>query len=362
MSRDPRVEAAVAHWGPRFTANGVPLSDFEEVTGQLDSWDDWCSAWSARAAVHEGLAHEAASLGHRLSAAEHFTRAAVCYHFGKYLFVGHPDEMRRAHRKAIECRQLALPDLRPPGERVEIPFEGTVLPGILRRPEGADRPPVVAMAMGLDSTKEEMDSYESIFLARGMATLSFDGPGQGEVEYALPIRGDYEVPVTAIVDWLEQRNDIDPERIGLWGVSLGGYYAPRAAAFEKRVRACIALAGPYNFGEAWDRLPELTREAFRVRSHLETEEEARKHAHTLSLEGVAPHITCPLLVIFGRQDRLLPYEGAERLAREASGPTELLMIEDGNHVANNRWYRYRPQSGDWLADRLDAEGRSAADR
>ncbi len=79
--------------------------------------------------------------------------------------------MTAAHIKAVACRQAALPHLRPPGERVEIPYEGKTLAGILRKPAGVERPPVVAMAMGLDSTKEECDAYEAPFLARGMATL-----------------------------------------------------------------------------------------------------------------------------------------------------------------------------------------------
>ncbi len=125
------------------------------------------------------------------------------------------------------------------------------------------------------------------FLARGMATLVFEGPGQGEAQYDFPIRGDYEVPVKAVLDYVETRNDLDTARIGMWGVSLGGYYAPRAAAFEKRIKACIALGGPFNMGAAFDSLPDLTRETFRIRSHAKTREEAHRNAKTLSLEGIA---------------------------------------------------------------------------
>ena len=206
--------------------------------------------------------------------------------------------------------------------------------------------------MGLDSAKEEMESYESLFLARGLATLSFDGPGQGESEYDFAIRGDYEVAVKAVIDWLETRKDIDAGNIGLWGVSLGGYYAPRAAAFEKRVKACIGLSGPYNLGEIWDNLPELTRETFRVRSKCASQDLARKHASTLSMHGVARQIECPLYLVAGKQDRLVPWQDAERVAQEASGPVELVLIEDGNHVANNRVYKYRTQSADWMARQL----------
>ena len=176
------------------------------------------------------------------------------------------------------------------------------------------------MAVGLDSTKEETDAYEAPFLARGIATLVFEGPGQGEAQYDFPIRGDYEVPVKAVLDYIGTRRDLDAARIGMWGVSLGGYYAPRAAAFDKRIKACIALGGPFNFGAAWDGLPELTREAFRVRSHCRTQEEARKNALTLSLEGVAQNITCPIFIVNGRLDRIVPAKDAERLAREVKGP------------------------------------------
>jgi len=355
-SVDPRIATATSHWGARFVANGVPLSDFQSVTGSISQWDEWCAAWSRCAATHAALGHKALAEGHTLSAGEHYTRAAVCYHFGKFLFVHRPDEMRAAHAKAVECRNAALPHLRPPGERVGIPFEGGILYGNLRRPVGVARPPVVVMCMGLDSAKEEMNAYENDFLARGIATLAFDGPGQGEAEFVLPLRGDYEAPVKAVFDWLESRADIDPGRIGLWGVSLGGYYAPRAAAFERRARACVSLSGPYRWVDVFDAANPLTREAFKVRSRSRTDAEARSHAATLSLEGSAANITCPLLVVAGANDNLIPPSHAERMAREAGPRAELLIVEGGNHVANNVWYRYRPQSADWLARQLAASG------
>src|SRR5581483_9386616 len=295
-SQDVRLQAAISHWAHRCFANGVIPADYQEITGSLTSWDGWCAAWSQRAAVHERLGREALATGQSLSAGEHLTRAGVYYHFAKFLFVQDMAQMRAAHRKARECRMLALPHLSPPGERVEIPYEGKYLAGILRRPAGLLRPPVVVMAMGLDSCKEEMHTYEQTFLDRGMATLAFDGPGQGEAEYDFPIRGDYETPVKVVLDWLSARRDIDPGHIGLWGVSLGGYYAPRAAAFEKSVKACVALSGPYDWSECWDGLPELTRAAFRVRSHSRSDDEARQKAAALSLKGVARQIACPLFL------------------------------------------------------------------
>jgi len=353
-SQDALVRSAISHWAPRFVANGVTLTDFEEVTAAMPSWDDWCRAWSDRAQVHEELGREALDKKRLVSAGEHLQRAGVYYHFASFLFVHDVPQMREAHMKAVKCRQTALPHISPPGERVEIPYEGKSLYGILRKPNGVQLPPVVAMAVGLDSTKEECDAYEQPFLQRGLATLAFDGPGQGEGQYDFAIRGDYEVAVAAVLDFIENRRDLDRKRIGLSGVSLGGYYAPRAAAFDKRIKACMALGGPFAWGESWDGLPELTRAAFRVRSHAKSEDEARRNAATLSLKGIAHRITCPTFIMNGRLDRIVPCQDAERLAREVKGPVTLLIIEDGNHVANNRVYRWRPFGADWMAEQLRA--------
>jgi 2,6-dihydroxypseudooxynicotine hydrolase len=208
------------------------------------------------------------------------------------------------------------------------------------------------MAPGLDSTKEELHAYEEPFLARGMAVLAIDGPGQGEAEYDIPICGDYERAAKAVVDWIETRSDLDAGRIAIWGVSLGGYYAPRAAAYEKRFKACIALSGPFDWAEIWEGLPALTRDTFRARSHSADEKQAKEKAAKLTLREAAKNITCPIFIVAGRQDRLVPASHAERLARSVSGPVELLMVEDGGHNANNRPYRYRSRSADWLAGQL----------
>src|SRR5262252_3962331 len=100
--RDPRVAAAISHWGARFVANGVTLTDFEEVTASIAAWDDWCGAWSARAAVHERLGREALDEKRSLSAGEHLQRAGVYYHFAAFLFVHDMAQMKAAHAQAVE--------------------------------------------------------------------------------------------------------------------------------------------------------------------------------------------------------------------------------------------------------------------
>src|SRR5579884_3870564 len=113
--------------------------------------------------------------------------------------------------------------------------------GVLRKPWHTPKPPVVILVPGLDSVKEELHAYGNDFLARGMAVLAIDGPGQGEMEFDHAMRYDYEVPLGRVLDYLATRTDVDSSRVGAMGVSFGGYYALRASAFDERLRAVIAI-------------------------------------------------------------------------------------------------------------------------
>jgi 2,6-dihydroxypseudooxynicotine hydrolase len=351
---DELVASAIAHWKPRFTANGVIPSDFELITAGLERWDDWCVSWANVAREHEALGREALEAGRTRSAGAHLARAAVYFHFAKFVFVHDLQQMKAAHMRAVACLNDSLPHLEPPGERHQIPFENSSLVGVLRRPKQEGRWPTVLLVAGLDSTKEEFRATEQLFLERGLATFSVDGPGQGEAEYDLAIRGDWEVPGAVLIDYLQSCPGVDGARIGVWGVSLGGYYAPRIASGVAGVRACIALAGPYDFGAIWEGLPILTRNPFRVRSRLGTDDAAREHAHTLTLEGRTRDLTCPLHVVIGRRDRLIPWEQAQRLVDEVEGDVDFLLLDDGNHGCANVSHKHRYRSADWMAEQLAA--------
>src|SRR5215472_4618887 len=316
---DDRLAMAISHWAPRFTTNGVTAGDFDRIVNGINSWDEWCSAWSAVGAEHEQLGRDALATGRTISAGQHLSQAAVYFHFAKFLFVSDMDQMRTAHEQAVRCLTDALPLLDPPGRRVEIPFDGSRMVGVLRLPAGPGPHPAMIMIPGLDSAKEELRSTEELFLERGIATFSIDGPGQGEAEYDLAIRGDWEVPGSAVMDAAAALDGIDADRIGIWGVSLGGYYAARMAAGEPRVRACIALCGPYCLGDLWDQLPELSRAAFTVRSKSASQEQARLRAGELSLVGIAHRITAPMLIVAGQQDRVFGWQDAVRLRDETRG-------------------------------------------
>ncbi|MGH8937460.1 MAG: alpha/beta hydrolase family protein [Acidimicrobiia bacterium] len=348
---DARVEAAIANWAPRFVAQGVDYNDFIRTTAGIERWEDWLAAWSATGDLHATLAAEAERAGRSLTAGKAHVRAALCYHFAKFVWMVDMDRYREAAGQAVASLYAAHHHLDPTAERVEMILDGATMVGNLRRSDRGTRPPLVVLVPGLDSTKEEFFNWENVFLERGMATFSLDGPGQGETGFATHIRPDYEVAVATALDALGGRSDLDPERVGVAGVSLGGYYAPRAAAFEPRLRAAVAIGGPFDFGECWDRLPSITRDTFIHHSGSRDQRQGAGRASELSLAGVAERIRQPLLVVFGKQDRLIPWQQAERLAAEAPS-AELVMYPEGSHVCNNIPYKYRPLVADWLAERL----------
>jgi 2,6-dihydroxypseudooxynicotine hydrolase len=348
---DARVRAAVDHWAPRFVQAGVDYSDFVATTAGVERWEDWHAAWCRNGDMHVGLAEDAAAHGRRLTAGEAWARAAVAYHFAKFVWMVDPELSRAAADRAVAAMAKTHEYLDPAAERLEVPLDGGRVVGNLRRPTGEERPPLVLLIPGLDSTKEEFFRLENVFLDRGMATLSMDGPGQGESGYDLPIRPDYEVAVTAVLDALDGRDDLDLERVGLLGVSLGGYYAPRVLAFEPRVRAGVGLSGPYRFSDIWDDVPPQTRETFVAKSFARDDDDGRRKASELDLTGVAERIRQPYLAITGKLDRLIPWEQTERAAREAPNG-EFLLHEDGNHGCANVPYKTRPVAADWLREQL----------
>jgi 2,6-dihydroxypseudooxynicotine hydrolase len=348
---DARVQAAVDNWGPRLIANGVDFNDFRRVTSSLERWEDWLDAWTETADRHREQAEEARELGRALTAGESFVRAAVAYHFAKFVWVVDAERNRATTAKAIAALAAAHALLDPTAERIEAPFDGASLAGNLRRPPGARRPPLVLLIPGLDSTKEEFFHLEEVFLRRGMATLSMDGPGQGESGFELTIRPDYEVAVAAMLDAVGDRDDVDGERIGAMGVSMGGYYAPRAAAFEPRIKAVAGISGPFDMSANWDALPSLTRETLQHHTGAASPEEARARAAELDLSGVAERVLAPALIVTGRLDRLIPWEDTKRIADAIPG-ADWVLYEDGTHVCNNLPFLYRPLVADWMADEL----------
>lgn len=354
MANDPRVDSAFSHNLPRYEATGVDPNDLRALMKRIDRWEDWCRIWSEEGARHELMAKEAAEKKLAVTAAEAYVRASIYYHYGKHLFADHPDEFRAAHESMLRCYSAGVQGLEPSIERVDFPFQGITMPGWLRKPSGKAKPPVAVILPGLDACKEELHPWARAFVDRGMAALTLDGPGQGETSFRLPTTPEWGPVLGAVIDVLEKRRDVDGSRVGVVGQSLGAIYAPLAAAGEPRLKACIANCGPFDWGRVLPQMPPVSQEVFRVRSHAKTMEEAYALAKKITLEGAAERIKCPLLVVFGAGDRIIPPSEGERLAKAAKGHSELVVYEEGNHVCFNISYKFRPLTADWMAKQLAA--------
>ena len=349
VERDQLVQTAINNWAPRFVARGVDMNDFARITSGIQRWDEWLDAWVAGGDHHAAIARAAEAKGCTLTAGEAFVRAGLYYHFGKYLWLVDVAKYRETVCKSEQAVTRGLRLVDPTFERVSIPFDGGTLFANLRRPQQTERPPLVMLIPGLDSTKEEFPDWEREFLARGMATLSLDGPGQGESGFTTRIRPDYEKGVAAVLDKLADRRDLDLTRIGIAGCSLGGYYAPRAAAFEPRIKAAIALGGPYarSFQPSARHL--LTTKKMLFDLGFNSVEEAPQEPW--SLQDALPKLNKPLLVVHSRDDWAFPAAGAERMAREAP-QGELVMFEDGGHCCPTHSNETEPMMADWMKTKL----------
>ncbi len=217
--------------------------------GDYDSWyDEWNRIADRIAAEADGqLARH-----HRISARDNYLRACNYYRASEFFLHENPADPRvaRAYKRSVDCYKKAadLHDL--PIEPVEIPYEGTTLPGYLHR-AGSGTRPLLIHHTGFDGSAEEKHwSGARAAVERGYHVLCFDGPGQSGPLHreGLTFRPDWEKVVTPVVDFAMTLPGIDPDRIALRGESLGGYLAPRAAAFEHRLAAVIANDGVFEYG------------------------------------------------------------------------------------------------------------------
>jgi pimeloyl-ACP methyl ester carboxylesterase len=248
---------------------GEVLTTAQAITaGDYDSWHD---EWLATADWVAAEAEKMLAGGHRISARDGLMRANNYYRTAEFYLHGNPDDPRidHAYDRARECFRTAAALFDPPIEPVEIPYEGTVLRGYFYRGAGSDETttprPTIIMHSGFDGTCEEMHWIGAAAAQeRGYHVLTFDGPGQPSARRfeGLVFRPDWENVVTPVLDWLLARPGVDPTRVALMGLSMGGLLAPRAAAFEHRLAACVAMDGVYDLGiTVTNNMPEPRAEA-----------------------------------------------------------------------------------------------------
>lgn len=348
---DDLVREAFALWGPRMMLGGVDLNDFARAREEVQTWPDWIDVWSVYGDRHRLVGERFEGNGARISAGNAYRRAAACYHFAKFVWVDDEHKNRAATLAAVDASNRALRLLDPGHRRLEAGDGDFRVIGNLRVPAGASGPvPVVLLVPGLDSTKEEFPSWEEVFLRRGIATFAVDGPGQGEVFHlGTRIQSAYEKTFALAIDALADDPRVDIDRVGVAGTSLGGLYATRAAAYVDRVKAVVAVSGPFKIDIKTMRPHSAASLAFYVRAADAQDAELRLAG--LDLTGVAEKLRKPALFVGGKLDRIVAWEQTEAIAR-ASTEATFLGYDDGNHGLTNNAAEVRDLTADWLVTQM----------
>ncbi len=332
----------------------------------------WYEAWTRLAAQRLATATAAEASGYRQTAGRGYFRAGI-YELMAIRFLPREDARGNDSYMAGAARFLKGLELlgRSP-RRVDVKYENGFLPGLLALPPTSRGPvPCVIVFGGFDSLKEWVyPLLVDAFLHRGLGLFVVDQAGVGGALrlHGIPAVPEAERSAAACIDALEAIPEIDSSRIGLSGISLGGYYAPRAAAFETRVRACCAWGGIWDLGMLLEyvvrdrdkprSIPDMLEHARWVFG-APTKADAMAIAHRMTLEPIIDRIRCPLLVLHGENDRQVSGTVSEDTARYAVNSVraelKVFTLEQGGaeHCQLDNAALAADYMADWFADVLD---------
>lgn len=347
-------ESAFSFQAMRLVSEGLDFLEAIRVLQRIKTSADWTREMEVAGETWRSRAEDAVSGGRSKT-------AAAAFHTATHFFLGAalwntPDPWATTgiYQKAVEAFRSFVSLLDPQPEQIEIAYRDTSLPGYLFLPAGSQgRVPAIILLGGADATKEEaFDFGVPLALERGMACLLLDGPGQGESLrfrhlHAIP---EYEGVYRAAMDYLHTVEGIDGERIGIVGLSMGGYYVMRGALNEE-VKAAVS----------WGALMSLSGlnlsilgPTVRFITGTRSDEEMLQVVERFTLAGVADRIRCPVLLVHGGQDHLVAPEQLDLVRSALSrAPVEVHFYEDALHCCIDRYATVRPRIFDWLREKLD---------
>lgn len=337
----------------RMLADGIPYPDYAAALEMLDADGDWFDFWMGISRRYEELGTGARDAGNDVSAGEWLWHASLSAHYAQFMWFHDPERREAGQHAKVALYRDAAPLMAPAAERLDLPFEDTSIPAYLRRPDVDGPVPCVVLIGGLESTKEESYLFEAMCLRRGMATLAFDGPGQGEMFFTRKLGPGFEKVTSTVVDHLEKTDGLDADRIGVLGRSLGAYYSVLSASCDPRLRACVAWGACFDLSDL-DTMPPHTRDGFIYVTGVEDRDEATAHLHeSIDLSEVIDGLRCPTYVVHGYHDRIFTMPQVELLReRVTDAPIEIDVEMDGDHCCHNMGPIVRPRMADWMAQRL----------
>jgi len=318
----------MAPWG------GAEIGEVNRIglrlKGHVGDDDAWFAEWAREARTVEARGRERIAAGHAVSGAQYLRRASAYYHVGERFLQPKSKEGLKAYMQGVQSfRDAAAHIRRPRIEHIEIPYGDASLPALYVHAEPANKSgkvPAVVFFDGLDVTKE-IQYFKGVadLVARGIACLIVDGPGNGEsIRFrGLYLRPDTEHYATPVWEYVASRPEIDAKRIGVMAISLGGYYAPRAAAFEQRYACCLAWGAQWDYQKIWrerfERLARADTPSLSVAAqhilwvlNARSQDDALKKLEPFKLDGVVQKITCPFLMLHGEGDEQIPLSEAKK--------------------------------------------------
>lgn len=336
----------------QFTNAGVDPHDLDRVLSRITGLESWADEWESLGRAHEQAARDAVVLGRRSEAAARFLSASAAYNFAQYVVFLDIERKRELHDSCVRAYAAGAPFYDPPAQPFEVLYRRRPMRGLLRLPPGAGPAPVVVLFNGTNAVKEELHWWTDALLARGIATLAFDGPGLGETFHRLTTVAEPRPVAPAVLNAIETRPELDPGAVAFLGMSLGGYLSIRMASREPRIRAVAAVSPPYSADIYWKvTLASLRRELAALYGIAEREMGAA--IERITLADVLEDVTCPLLVAGGGRDHITPGREAWRIFEGARSERELVFYPRGAHDCFNVLADLRPRIVNWLSHQLD---------
>ena len=335
--------------------------DIMSIRLRVKKYADVSREFARVAAKREVVAKKAEDEGHPVTARDNYFSAAIFYGFAQWTINEDDNEENIAYNaKKIECYNRFIKHAPHPIERVEIPFEGKLMPGLLHLPpNNSPKVPCVLSVTGMDGFKEMMQPvYGDKLIERGLAVLSLDGPGQGE-SIMRKIRcttDNFARAGQAAMDFLMKRPEIDANRIAVSGVSMGSFWVPQIVAHDHRFKAAVVCMVCHEPGmnTVFNVAYPILKNRYMWMSGYENEDEFDKFAQTLSLKGLGSKIKCPFMIVAGEDEELSPIEHSYDLYNEITAPKKIMVYEGQGHDFKD-YFDVKALVADWLRDRLDGK-------